>query len=99
MKKQTNTTAIKIKWLANSHKLRFTQLNSTKTVLVDQIDNLILMKQVELIFNLLTPVKGYSLIVDNTQSDYSMFAVEFYDSTCFSDLILEIKELKNKGKI
>ena len=99
MKRQSNTTAVKVKYLGatdtKGSRIKITQLNSCKSVILPYRHKYDTLKQIECIFESLEMVKSYRVIIDNTQNDYYIISFEF-EETQIPDLIQEIK--KQRGK-
>ena len=99
MKRQSNTTAAKVKYLSatdtKGSRIKITQLNSCKSVVLPYNHKYDTLRQIECIFESLEMVKSYRVIIDNTQNDYYIISFEF-EGAQIPDLIQEIK--KQRGK-
>lgn len=93
MKRQSNTTGIKVKFLPATNekpnRLKITQTNFNKSVIVSNSENVL-----EFICRVLEnteEVKSFSLIVDNTQNDYYLFSVDFHNNS-FENILNNFKK-------
>jgi hypothetical protein len=85
MKRQTNTTGLKVKFLpvtnTKGNRIRLTQMNDNKSVIISQPDNLEMLQYIFLILDKTEEVNTYSLLVDNTQQDYRIINIDFKDNS------------------
>jgi hypothetical protein len=81
-----NVTGIKFRWLRNSGRYKVTQTNSNKSKYLSDIGSFAPIEYVETILAGCADVVRFSLIVDNTQNDYFLFAVDTQGSS-FPDLL------------
>lgn len=93
MKRQTNTTGIKVKFLPATNekpnRLKITQTNFDKSVIVANSEDVL-----EFICRVLEnteEVRLFSLIVDNTQNDYYLFSVDFHNNS-FENILNNFKK-------
>ncbi len=87
-KKLQNTTALRVKFLANTRRLKITQTNNNKYCYILSLSDVI--QQIENILNNIKEVESFSLIVDNTQKDYFLFNITTKGNS-FPDIINIIK--------
>ena len=97
MKRQSNTTAVKVKYLGatdtKGSRIKITQLNNSKSVVLPYNYKYDTLAQIERIFESLEMVKSYRVIID--KNDYYIISFEF-EGAQIPDLIQEIK--KQRGK-
>ena len=93
MKRQINTTGIKVKFLPATNekpnRLKITQTNFNKFVIVSNSEDVL-----EFICRVLEnteAVRLFSLIVDNTQNDYYLFSVDFHNNS-FENILNNFKK-------
>ena len=93
MKRQTNTTGIKVKFLPATNekpnRLKITQMNFNKSIIVSNSEDVL-----EFICRVLEnteEVSSFSLIVDNTQNDYYLFSVDFHNNS-FENILNNFKK-------
>ena len=96
MKRKNNTTGLKIKYIGatdtKDSRIKFTQLNNNKSVTVScnyQFDTLGLAEE---ILNRIDVLKGFNVIVDNTQNNYYLINLDFA-SNSFEDITPLIKKI------
>ena len=98
MKRNNNTTGLKIKYIGatdtKSSRIKFTQLNNNKSVTVSYNHKFDVLGLTEEILNRIELIKAFSVIVDNTQNDYYLINLEFTGNS-FEDIIPLIKEIAN----
>ena len=86
----SNLLAIKVRILPPTNtlgtRLRFTQLNSSESVLVGFDYSYELIEHIKRLIR-----RKCSLVVDNTQTNYMLFVVDF-EGKSFPNIINEIKE-------
>ena len=79
MKRQNNTAGLKVKFLPATNekpnRLKITQTNFNKSVIVYNSDNVI--EFVCAILERIEQVENFSLVADNTQDDYYLFSLYF----------------------
>jgi hypothetical protein len=90
MKRQTNTTALKFKFIGETNtrpsRYKVTQTNTNKSIFISS-------ESLAGICNILEnhpDIVNFSLIVDNTQNDYYLFCVGLLGNS-FPDLLKHIK--------
>lgn len=93
MKRQTNTTGIKVKFLPATNekpnRLKITQMNFNKSIIVSNSGGVL-----EFICKVLEnteEVGSFSLLVDNTQNDYYLFSVDFNNNS-FENILNNFKK-------
>ena len=93
MKRQTNTTGIKVKFLPATNekpnRLKITQTNFNKSIIVSNPEDVL-----EFICRVLEnteEVRSFSLLVDNTQNDYYLFSVDFNNNS-FENILNNFKK-------
>lgn len=97
-KKSINVTGLKVKYLPMTSKsperIKVIQTNNNKSVILPYPDDVI--SNIDYIYSILDKIDvvlTYSLLVDNTQDDYYIIAVNTAGKS-FPDLIQEIKDAK-----
>ena len=93
MKRQTNTTGVKVKFLPATNekpnRLKITQVNLNESIIVSNPG-----EALEFICRVLEnteEVRSFSLLVDNTQNDYYLFSVDF-NSNSFENILDNFKK-------
>lgn len=85
MKRQTNTTGLKIKFLpvtnTKGNRIMLTQMNDNKSVIISQPDNIEMLQYIFLILDQTEEVNTYSLLVDNTQNNYYIINIDFTNNS------------------
>ena len=85
MKRQTNTTGLKIRFLpvtnTKGNRIRLTQMNDNKSIIISQPDNIEMLQYIFLILDQTDEVNAYSLLVDNTQQDYYIINIDFTNNS------------------
>jgi hypothetical protein len=80
-KQLTNTTALKVAFVPqtnhNGNRYKITQLNNGKSVFIDGNLNIRIEPFIASVLDKIEVVKSYSLCVDNTQSKYYLFNIDF----------------------
>ena len=101
MKRNKNTTGLKIKYIGATDtkdgRIKFTQLNNNKSVIVScnyKFDTLGLAEE---ILNRIELIKAFNVIVDNTQNNYYLINLEFTGNS-FEDITPLIKKIANTIK-
>ena len=96
MKRKNNTTGLKVKYIGatdtKGSRVKFTQLNNNKSVTVSynhQFDTLGLAEE---ILNRIDLLKGFNVIVDNTQNNYYLINLDFSVNS-FEDITPIIKNI------
>lgn len=101
MKRQDNTTGLKIKYIGatdtKDSRLKFTQLNNNKSVTVSYNHKFDTLGLTEEILNRIESLKGFSVIVDNTQNNYYLINLDFAGNS-FEDITPLIKIISNTLK-
>ena len=96
MKRQNNTTALRVKYLGatdtKGSRIKFTQLNNNKSVIISYNYKFRTSELAEEILNRIDLIKAFNVIVDNTQNDYYLINLEFTGSS-FEDITPLIKEI------
>lgn len=81
MKRQTNTTGLKVRFLPVTNtlgnRIKLTQTNDNKSVTISQPDNIEMLPYIFSVLDTLEEVASYNLIVDNTQNDYYIINIDF----------------------
>jgi len=81
MKRQTNTTGLKVRFLpvtnTKGNRIRLTQMNNNKSVIISQPDNLEMLPYIYAKLDAIKEVEAYSLLVDNTQQNYFIINIDF----------------------
>ena len=98
MKRQNNTTGLKLKFIGATDtkdgRIKFTQLNNNKSVIVScnyKFDTLGLAEE---ILNRIELIKAFNVIVDNTQNNYYLINLDFAGNS-FEDITPLIKKIAN----
>ena len=98
MKRNNNTTGLKIKYIGatdtKGSRIKFTQLNNNKSVTVSYNHKFDVLGLTEGILNRIELIKAFSVIVDNSQNDYYLINLEFVGNS-FDDIIQLIKKISN----
>ena len=101
MKRQNNTTGLKIKYIGatdtEDSRIKFTQLNNNKSVTVPYNHNFEVLELTEEILNRIDLLKGFNVIVDNTQNNYYLINLHFAGNS-FEDITQLIKKIANTLK-
>ena len=96
MKRQNNTTGLKIKYIGatdtKDSRIKFTQLNNNKSVTVSYNHKFDMLGLAEEILNRIDLLKGFSVIIDNTQNNYYLINLDF-SGTSFEDITPLIKKI------
>lgn len=97
MKRQNNTTALRVKYLGATDtkgaRIKFTQLNNNKSVTVSYNYKLDTLAFAEEILNHIELIKAFNVIVDNTQNNYYLINLDFAGNS-FEDITPLIKNIK-----
>ena len=98
MKRQNNTTGLKIKYIGATDtkdcRIKFTQLNNNKSVTVSYNHKFDTLGLAEEILNRIDLLRGFNVIVDNTQNNYYLINLEFAGNS-FDDITPLIKTISN----
>ena len=98
MKRNNNTTGLKIKYIGatdtKSNQIKFTQLNNNKSVTVSYNHKFDTLGLAEEILNRIESLKGFNVIVDNTQNNYYLINLYFAGNS-FEDITPLIKKISN----
>lgn len=85
MKRLTNTTGLKVKFLGatntKGNRIRLTQMNFNKSIIISQPDNLEMLQYIFSILDQTEEVNNYSLLVDSTQNDYYIINIDFSNNS------------------
>ena len=85
MKRQTNTTGLKVRFLpitnTKDNRIRLTQMNFNKSVIISQPNNLEMLQYIFSILDQTDEVNNYSLLVDNTQNNYYIINIDFTNNS------------------
>jgi len=85
MKRQTNTTGLKVRFLpvtnTKGNRIKLTQMNNNKSVIISQPNNLEILPYIFLILDKTEEVNAYSLLVDNTQQNYFIINIDFTNNS------------------
>ena len=96
MKRQNNTTGLKIKYIGatgtKGSRIKFTQLNNNKSVTISFNYKFDVLGLAEEILNRIDLLKGFGVIVDNTQNNYYLINLEFAGNS-FEDITPLIKKI------
>ena len=96
MKRQKNTTALRVKYLGatdtKDNRIKFTQLNNNKSVTVSYNHKFDTLGLAEEILNRIDLLNGFNVIVDNSQNNYYLINLEFTGNS-FDDITPLIKEI------
>ena len=97
MKRQKNTTALRVKYLGatdtQGSRIKFTQLNNNKSVIISYNYKFRTLELAEEILNRIDLIKAFSVIVDNTQNDYYLINLDFACNS-FEDITPLIKKIE-----
>ena len=98
MKRQKNTAGLKIKYIGatdtKGNRIKFTQLNNNKSITVSYSHKFDTLGLAEEILNRIELLKGFNVIVDNTQNNYYIINLEFAGNS-FEDITPLIKKISN----
>ena len=98
MKRNNNTTGLKVKYIGatdtKGSRVKFTQLNNNKSVTVSYNHKFDTLGLAEEILNRIDLLRGFGVIVDNTQNDYYLINLEFVGNS-FEDITPLIKKISN----
>ena len=98
MKRNNNTTGLKIKYIGatdtKASRIKFTQLNNNKSVTVSCNYKFDVLELSEEILNRIELIKAFNIIVDNTQNNYYLINLDFTGKS-FEDITPLIKEISN----
>ena len=96
MKRSNNTTALRVKYLGatdtKDNRIKFTQLNNNKSVIISYNHKFDTLGLAEEILNRIDLIKGFNVIVDNTQNDYYLINLDFAGNS-FEDITPLIKKI------
>ena len=96
MKRQINTTGLKVKYIGatdtKGSRIKFTQLNNNKSVIISYNHKFNTLGLVEEILNHIDLLQGFSVIVDNTQNDYYLINL-YFACNSFDDITPLIKNI------
>ena len=96
MKRSNNTTALRVKYLGatdtKGSRIKFTQLNNNKSVKISYNYKFNTLELTEEILNRIDLIKGFNVIVDNTQNDYYLINLDFAGNS-FEDITPLIKKI------
>ena len=96
MKRSNNTTALRVKYLGatdtKDNRIKFTQLNNTKSVIISYNHQFDTLGHAEEILNRIDLIKGFNVIVDNTQNNYYLINLDFAGNS-FEDITPLIKKI------
>ena len=98
MKRNNNTTGLKIKYIGatdtKGSRIKFTQLNNNKSIALSYNHKFDTLGLAEEILNRIDLIKGFNVIVDNTQNNYYLINLEFAGDS-FEDITPLIKKISN----
>ena len=98
MKRLNNTTALRVKYLGatdtKGSRIKFTQLNNNKSVTISYNHKFDTLGLTEEILNRIELLKGFNVIVDNTQNNYYLINLDFAGNS-LDDITPLIKEIAN----
>jgi len=93
----SNTTALRVKYLGASNtqgsRLSITQLNNRKHCIINYDYRFDTMGQIENTLKHCPCVRGWNIIIDNTQNDSYLVGLTFHNKHAFDDVIMEIKAI------
>ena len=96
MKRQNNTTGLKVKYIGTTDtkgsRIKFTQLNNIKSVTVSYNHDFDVLGLAEEILNRIDLLKGFGVIIDNTQNNYYLINLDFAGNS-FDDITPLIKKI------
>ena len=96
MKRQNNTTGLKLKYIGatdtKDSRIKFTQLNNNKSVTVSYNHKFDTLGLAEEILNRIDLLNGFSVIIDNTQNNYYLINLYFAGNS-FEDITPLIKKI------
>ena len=96
MKRSNNTTALRVKYLGatdtKGSRIKLTQLNNNKSVIISYNYKFNTLELTEEILNRIDLIKGFNVIVDNTQNDYYLINLDFAGNS-FEDITPLIKKI------
>lgn len=94
-KQLTNTTALKVAFIPqtnnNGNRYKITQLNNGKSVFIDGNLNVRIESFIASVLDKIEAVESYSLLVDNTQSKYYLFNMDFVGNS-FENILHNFKK-------
>ena len=98
MKRNNNTTGLKVKYIGatdtKDSRIKLTQLNNNKSVTVSYNHKFEVLGLAEEILNRIDLLKGFNVIVDNTQNNYYLINLDFAGNS-FEDITPLIKKISN----
>ena len=98
MKRNKNTTGLKIKYIGATDtkdgRIKFTQLNNNKSVTVSYNHKFDTLGLAEEILNRIDLLRGFSVIVDNTQNNYYLINL-YFTGNSFEDITPLIKKISD----
>ena len=98
MKRQKNTTGLKVKYIGatdtKDNRIKFTQLNNNKSVTVSYKYKFDMLELSEEILNRIELIKAFSVIIDNSQNNYYLINLDFTGNS-FEDITPLIKKIAN----
>ena len=96
MKRNNNTTGLKVQYIGatdtKGSRIKFTQLNNNKSVTVSYNHKFDVLGLTEEILNRIDLIKGFNVIVDNTQNNYYLINLDFVGNS-FEDITPLIKKI------
>ena len=90
MKRQRNTSAFKLKYLANSNDISVIQLNLNKRVKIGYNNKYDTLQLIERILDKIDKIVSYNLVIDNTQNNHYLINFATFGND-IPDLTQEIK--------
>ena len=75
-KQKQNQIMLKAKYMPNTDRIKITQSNSKESCYIDYDDIESVVFQIHMLLEEIEEVKGYALIIDNTQNDYYLFSID-----------------------
>ena len=95
----TNTTALKVRFISctntKGNRLSITQLNNKQRCIINCSDYETTQEQLDSILKGAYCVKSWNLIVDNTQSDFSLIALHFHQEHTLENVIPYFKAYRS----
>lgn len=94
-KRLTNTTGLKVAFIpatnTQGNRIRLTQTNCKKSVIISQSDNLEMIDFISQTLDGIESIKSYSLCVDNTQDKFYLFNLDFTGNS-FENILTNFKK-------
>jgi len=95
-KRLTNTTGLKVAFIPATNTtgdfFKITQTNCKKSIVINGNLDLEIIDFISLVLDKIDSIKSYSLCVDNTQSKYYLFNIDFVGNS-FENILTNFKNL------